>query len=288
MLDIEKAEKSLSLLADRIAGVPLGLKLIERNGKDDPVIDVESNDINGMVGLPMFDSLRITSNNVKHQEDSEKYWFSLSYRYTVRSGGGNGIDFFNANLNPDGSIKCFSRSGNEMIYAGSRQFRKIMTSKDMINEFFKLLDSPFMREYETGLFKLLEDPCFYIDCTDGSGQTGMHFAARKGYDFILEPLIKYGANVNSLNGNDETPLFEAMRSGKIDTIKLLLDNGANFVVSADGVTAIDLVKKTRSNIDPNKKESVDYVNQLESLIEEHMLNKNIRTDDSEQSAKLGF
>ncbi|MEK6981608.1 MAG: ankyrin repeat domain-containing protein [Candidatus Micrarchaeota archaeon] len=52
--------------------------------------------------------------------------------------------------------------------------------------------------------------------------------ARWGDNNLIKLLLKFGANVNGRNGNQETPLMEALNErGKLSTIKLLIEKGAN-------------------------------------------------------------
>ena len=55
----------------------------------------------------------------------------------------------------------------------------------------------------------------------------LHFAARNGFDAIIEMFIKAGANVNAGDGWGFTPLHEAVMSNKESTVALLMKNGAD-------------------------------------------------------------
>jgi hypothetical protein len=52
-------------------------------------------------------------------------------------------------------------------------------------------------------------------------------AAEMGYDYIIELLLRKGANINAKDIDGETPLFYAARGNNVRTMKLLLDRGAD-------------------------------------------------------------
>lgn len=58
-------------------------------------------------------------------------------------------------------------------------------------------------------------------------RTPLMAAAAMGYDYIVDLLLKKGANINAKDIDDETPLFYAARTGQIRTMRLLLDKGAD-------------------------------------------------------------
>jgi len=58
--------------------------------------------------------------------------------------------------------------------------------------------------------------------------TFMTFAAYHGRTEILQLLLGAGADVNSVDGDMQTPLMQASRRGHIRAVKLLLKSGASF------------------------------------------------------------
>ena len=70
----------------------------------------------------------------------------------------------------------------------------------------------------------------------GVGHSAMHWCAAKGYLDCLQWLVKQGADINSLNAEDSTPLHAAAANGKEGIVHYLLaqpnitrESLANFV-----------------------------------------------------------
>jgi ankyrin repeat protein len=60
-----------------------------------------------------------------------------------------------------------------------------------------------------------------------AGRTLLMAAASMGYNYIIELLLKKGADINAKDIDEETPLFYAARTGQNRTMRLLLDKGAD-------------------------------------------------------------
>jgi len=97
-------------------------------------------------------------------------------------------------------------SGLRMILGFWVKFRKAVSNKDdeKINE---LLENAETITYPQGFL--------------------LHWAARSNLVYLIEALIKYGADVNVLNNNNETPLHFAAESGCLDALNKLIEYGAN-------------------------------------------------------------
>ncbi len=72
----------------------------------------------------------------------------------------------------------------------------------------------------------------YVDAENKHGDTAIHFAAKSGQIEMTRFLIASRANVNKNedsqgNTGQYTPLMEAVRSGSIETVQLLLEAGAD-------------------------------------------------------------
>lgn len=63
-----------------------------------------------------------------------------------------------------------------------------------------------------------------INARDGAGNTPAHLAAEWKANQMLLYLLDKGADINAGNANNETPLFSAVKSDSVETIKILLGN----------------------------------------------------------------
>ena len=50
----------------------------------------------------------------------------------------------------------------------------------------------------------------------------LHYAAQEGRPDLCKLLISYGADLNTVNANNETPLVTAIKADKLDTVKYLI------------------------------------------------------------------
>ena len=67
----------------------------------------------------------------------------------------------------------------------------------------------------------------------------LHIAANNNCIDVINVLISYGANVNSLNIDEQTPLHLASKKGYEESIKILLSNEANpNLIDLDGISPI--------------------------------------------------
>ncbi|MCU6433600.1 ankyrin repeat domain-containing protein [Undibacterium sp. Jales W-56] len=72
------------------------------------------------------------------------------------------------------------------------------------------------------------------------GWTALHYAAAKGNVEIIGILLEHSAYIDAASPNDTTPLMMAVRSGKTDAVKFLLDEGADASLkNQSGMTALD-------------------------------------------------
>ncbi|MDY7547836.1 ankyrin repeat domain-containing protein [Glaciimonas sp. CA11.2] len=79
---------------------------------------------------------------------------------------------------------------------------------------------------------------------NSTGWTALHYAATIGNDEIVQLLLDASAYIDAGSPNQTTPLMMAAREGKILTVKLLLDSGADETLKNDvGMNAIDFAKK---------------------------------------------
>ncbi|MGS0740558.1 ankyrin repeat domain-containing protein [Glaciimonas sp. GG7] len=77
-----------------------------------------------------------------------------------------------------------------------------------------------------------------------TGWTALHYAAAVGNNEIVQLLLDASAYIDAGSPNQTTPIMMAARAGKILTVKLLLDEGADVTLKNDvGMTAIDFAKQ---------------------------------------------
>ena len=83
---------------------------------------------------------------------------------------------------------------------------------------------------------------FDIDDISEGGYTALHYACDYEQPYLVKRLIEAGADVNLLTEDyfENTPLIIAGYTGNLDTIKLLVDAGAN--VSIENSEGMDVVK----------------------------------------------
>ena len=51
------------------------------------------------------------------------------------------------------------------------------------------------------------------------------YAAREGHSQVCKLLVDGGGNPDSIDSNGQTPLYYAVRGGKIETVRFLIDCG---------------------------------------------------------------
>ncbi|XP_056429815.1 cortactin-binding protein 2 [Hyla sarda] len=78
----------------------------------------------------------------------------------------------------------------------------------------------------TDCVKLLLTSGAQVDATVSNGFTALCTAAAQGHTKCAEELLAYNADIH-YTGGGQTPLYLACKNGKCETVKLLLDSGAN-------------------------------------------------------------
>lgn len=75
--------------------------------------------------------------------------------------------------------------------------------------------------------------------------TPLHVASEKGFSRIAKMLIKTEIiNINALDIDDETPLMKAAKLNHLDTVKILVESGANlYLKNRDGKNAQELASE---------------------------------------------
>ncbi|EFA85460.1 hypothetical protein PPL_01417 [Heterostelium album PN500] len=81
-----------------------------------------------------------------------------------------------------------------------------------------------------------------IDAQDHSGMSALHWAAALGRHNIANKLISAGANINLLDGDNESPVFKSIVSSNKSITTLLLDSKCNTdILNAHNKTPIELL-----------------------------------------------
>ena len=71
------------------------------------------------------------------------------------------------------------------------------------------------------------------DPIPGMFVTPMSVAAQSSTPVLQMFLTSHNGNVNSRDGNGSTPLIVASRAGKVDAVRLLLDNSADMDIKSE-------------------------------------------------------
>ena len=63
------------------------------------------------------------------------------------------------------------------------------------------------------------------------GKTFLHYSIQRGSKEIVEALIDSGANIDALDENKQSPIYETVILGQFDIFKLLIEKGADIYAS---------------------------------------------------------
>jgi hypothetical protein len=98
------------------------------------------------------------------------------------------------------------------------------------------IDDPMLTKAEfvalaaTGNFTLVKDSLLRGEdpnCSDYTGATGMHAAASNKHQDVVELLIRAGAQIDSRDKNQLTPLLAAVMKGHLPAVRQLIESGAD-------------------------------------------------------------
>lgn len=99
-----------------------------------------------------------------------------------------------------------------------------------------------------------------VNVRDGGGLTPLWLALKIGNEAVVQLILDHGADVNMASGpSGFTPLMEAVATGQPSIVKILLEKGANVHTEKNGLTALEMAK--RSPLPWNKK--MDMIRMLD-------------------------
>lgn len=106
------------------------------------------------------------------------------------------------------------------------------------------------------------------------GMTALLYASREGYMDTVRALVESGANVNQVNGDKLSPLVTAIMNGHLDLAKYLLDHGADpNLAGVSGLTAlyaaidVQWVPKTWFPQPSVEQEKTGYLDLMKALLD---------------------
>ena len=99
-----------------------------------------------------------------------------------------------------------------------------------------------------------------VNVRDGAGLTPLWLALKTGNEAVVQLILNHGADVNMASGpSGFSPLMEAVAMGQSSIVKILLEKGANVHTEKNGLTALEMAK--RSPLPWNKK--MDMIRMLD-------------------------
>jgi len=108
---------------------------------------------------------------------------------------------------------------------------------------------------------LIESGNVNINHKYGLDQTTLlHYTASNHHTYIIHYLIEHGADINKTDRYGYTPLHDAVNSGHIDTVELLLGYGARTdIINMFGSTPASLATKNYRYIMAEYISSYEYI-----------------------------
>lgn len=124
---------------------------------------------------------------------------------------------------------------------------------------------------------------------DTDGLSPLHFAAIKRNEYLIDILLRYGANADASSFSGITPLMIAARLNDINTIKKLIQKGANIQKeNALGETAISIAQALGFQKITEFLEEKNKRSQKKSVAaNQHIKKKNSKKSSGSKSSKNG-
>ncbi|MGP1520338.1 MAG: ankyrin repeat domain-containing protein [Treponema sp.] len=66
-----------------------------------------------------------------------------------------------------------------------------------------------------------------LTAKDENGNTALHIVCQRGYARVIKDMVNNGSDINTINNNNETPLFSALKGDSYHVIKILLTFAEN-------------------------------------------------------------
>lgn len=168
------------------------------------------------------------------------------------------------------SVKITNHKGESVIhlayFKGDEKYIKLLKENGANDELLTNYDQTVLHYAITGgkfdiVEKFLKNQKFDFLKIDKSGNSYLHHIAKIGNLEYFEKFLKKGLDINLLNYVFETPLFNATRSGNIDLVKFLINEGAYIqIINKDFKTVYDI-----ANISDLDIMSYYYENFMETL-----------------------
>lgn len=138
------------------------------------------------------------------------------------------------------SIKhAFSSTNKINTKSNKKQSRKINHKKAFSKDEYSLYKSVYLGQ-KSKVKKLIDNGVNVNVHSPNSHRTPLHLAASKGKMEMVKILVENGANLEITNSDGKTPLYSAIESSRTDIIKYLKSKGAK-------VTQ-DMLNKASANI----------------------------------------
>ena len=136
------------------------------------------------------------------------------------------------------------------------------------------------------LMKVILDKGIQPNTKDTDGYYLLHRIVMKNAYKCSKVLLLYGANVNCLDKNHQTPLHISIANGTFEITKLLCECGAKNIEDKDGFYATDLLNKK----DENVKQLSHFIRKYHILsrVLKHMFEDEYKDDIFKISKQFGF
>ncbi|PCI36281.1 MAG: hypothetical protein COB50_04975 [Thiotrichales bacterium] len=135
------------------------------------------------------------------------------------------------------------------------QFNTLDLGDELWTDLIKASDDNYFVE----MIETLSEQCNDIDRTVGWNETALMHASANGCVFIVERLLRNGADINKLYG-DKTALYVACRYGRHEIVVKLLEHGARIHIDDEYYNALIIASR------------YGYCNIVESLLNHEVMN----------------